>query len=119
MLQRLQSVIKTRVILVFTLTHLGLALSGYALVKNDPTSSLYIAGVGCLYGGFLLSLFFIITPILPWIRRVQRIEFWISLIIENLPKIIAAYQQIIEIWNTSQKKETQNKSEKHVKKSHS
>jgi hypothetical protein len=115
MFDRIQSAIKTRIIFVFLIIHLGLALCVYAFATGDTRSQICLAGVSCLYAGFLFAIFFIVSPLLPWYQRAKEIHSWIQLIIDNLPKIIAAYQQMVEIWHASKSKHSPKKSEKHAK----
>jgi ABC-type dipeptide/oligopeptide/nickel transport system permease component len=108
--------IKVRVISVFLIVHLGLGLGIYALARNsafngwDQTSSLFLAGVLCLYLGFFLGVFFIVWPILPWLSRARKVEHWTQRLIhdlpaflEQLPKIIAAIQTFKAAWDDSKK----------------
>jgi hypothetical protein len=115
MFERLLSAIKSRVIFVFVIIHIGLALCIYAFATGEFRSQIALAGVSCLYGGFLFAIFFIVSPLLPWYQRTREVYSWIQLIIDNLPKIIAAYQQMVEIWHTTKSKHSAKKSEKHVK----
>jgi hypothetical protein len=82
----------------------GLALGIYALASNaaqgwSTTSTLFLSAILCLYFGFAFGVFFIIWPLLPWLKRMRQAETWIERILrelpvflEHLPKIIAAIQ---------------------------
>ena len=117
MLQNFQSAIKKRVIAVFLLVHLGLAIAVYALARNsalmgwDQTSTLFLAAILCLYLGFVLGVFFVVAPILPWLNRAKQVEHWtqrlssdLPVFLEQLPKIIAAVESLIAVWNESRRK---------------
>jgi hypothetical protein len=114
MLQNIQDAVKKRAIITFILVHIGAALSAIALIRSttlngwDVDSFLFATGLLLLYGGFLLGVFFIVAPLLPWLKRAQQAEHWserlireLPLFLEQLPKIIAAIQGIVETWNES------------------
>lgn len=115
MLQNLKDAIKLRAFLVFLLVHLGLGCGVFALARSSYeawsiTSTLFLISIILLYGGFLLGVLFILLPALPWIRRIQRVEHWterliheLPLILAQIPKIIAAAQAIIAVWNEAKK----------------
>ena len=115
MFAQLLSAIKNRVIFVFLIIHIGLALCVYAFATGEIRSPISLIGVSCLYAGFLFSVFFIISPLLPWFQRAREIHNWIQLVIDNLPKIIAAYREMVEIWHAAKSKHSAKKSEKHAK----
>ena len=124
-IQEIQSTVKSRAILVCLIVHMGLICGLYAVAKLsimngwDPTTITLLAGILCLYGGFLLALFFVLAPVWPWIRRAQQAEHWITLFLkdlplflEHLPKIVAAIESLIHTWNeTRVPKKTKSKEE--------
>jgi hypothetical protein len=123
MFQNLQSAIKTRAILVFGIVHLGLILALAGLFRSSATlgwetSAVWIAvGLGFLYFGFLLGVFLIVAPIWPWVQRARRLQdlsSWLirdlPLLLEHLPKIIAAVKAIAAAWvEVTEKREAEKK----------
>jgi hypothetical protein len=114
MFQKLRSAVKIRTAVVILVIHAGLVLAILGLARQsamvgwDANLNLMMVGTLCLYGGFLLAVLFVLVPLLPWIRRAKRVEHWserlmrdLPLLIENLPKIVAAFQAIMAIWNDS------------------
>jgi hypothetical protein len=105
-LQEVQEKAKLRGIFVFIIIHIGLALGIYALATNaaegwSATSTLFLSALLCLYLGFVLGIFFIVWPLLPWLKRIRQAETWVERILrelpvflEHLPKIIAAIQAL-------------------------
>jgi hypothetical protein len=125
MIQDFISKIKARVIIVFLIVHLGLIMGVYALARYsalntwDQTSVFFLAGILCVYMGFFLGVFFIVWPILPWVKRVQAAEHWtkrwmdeLPTLIENLPKIIAIVQSIRAAWKEPAEKSVEKSAEK-------
>ena len=121
-LQAVQAAVKKRAILVFLLIHAGLVLGIYALARTtvpngwDETTIVFCAAVVCLYGGVVLGLAFIIWPLLPVIRRVQKADHWaerlvrdLPFFLEQLPKIVAAVQAINTAWNAAKHKDVKHK----------
>ncbi|MEK6580711.1 MAG: hypothetical protein AABZ55_15915 [Bdellovibrionota bacterium] len=117
MIQNLLSALKVRSLLVFLLVHIGLGLGIFALARVsfpmgwDLTSSLFLTSILCLYGGFVLSLAFVLWPLMPWIRRAQHVDHWsdrmirdLPTLLEHLPKIIAAVKSLIATWNETKAK---------------
>jgi len=122
MLQKLQQAVKIRALAVFFIIHLGLALTLFAAARTgvspgwDETSLLFLAGAITIYGGVMLSVFFIAVPLWPWIKRAQQIQYWkenwaseIPAILEQIPKILAAIQAFIAAWKAVQKPTHENK----------
>ena len=104
MFKEIKSAIRIRAFIVFTLVHLGLALGIFALARlsvpnglNDPITKLFLFSIICLYGGFMLAVFFILMPLLPWIQRYHRVRHWTENLLEQVPIILAALPQIIAI----------------------
>jgi hypothetical protein len=91
MLQNLQSAVVTRVVAVFLLIHAGLILGIYALGRAaapngwDETSIILLMSLLCLYGGFLLGVYFIVGKLLPWVKRAQKVEHWTERLLKDLP----------------------------------
>jgi hypothetical protein len=123
MLQDLISAVKIRAVAVFLLIHLGLVLGIYALARTaaisgwDQTACLFLGSVLCLYLGFVLVIFFVLWPLLPWIRRAKKVEHWtervmrdLPYLIEQLPKIVAAIQAVIATWKSATAKSEEPKS---------
>ena len=123
MFNRLLHALKLRAFIVGILVHLGLLFSVIALVQaarsGADTSLLYwlAAGITGFYGGFLTAVFFVVWPLLPWIRRARRILQWREWILEEIPKLMALVPVILQLiksiqalWNelktTSQKPST-------------
>ncbi len=111
MLEGLQRAIRSRAIFVFLVIHLGLILGIYGLARIsmpngwDETSLIFLGALVCLYGGILAAVFFIVWPLLPWLRRVQRIEHWserlirdLPILLQHLPQIIEAVQKLRRAW---------------------
>ena len=126
MLQNLQSAVKKRAIITFILVHIGLALCAFALIRStmlngwDLNATFFLTGILFLYGGFLAGVFFIVAPILPWLKRAQQVEHWserllreLPMFLEQLPKIIAAVQSLIAAWNESKQAPKQEPKKKH------
>ena len=122
MFDKIQTAIKIRIITVFMLVHTGLALGVYSLARAsfngwDQTSVVYLAGILCLYLGFLLGVFFVLGPIMPWVQRAKKVDHWIErvihelpVLVDSLPKIIAAVQTIIALWNDSKRNQSKTES---------
>ena len=110
MFQSIQSALKARVLFVFLLIHAGLALGIFALARIsypngwDLTSVLFLAAVLCLYGGFLLAVAFILIPLLPWLKRAEKVEHWSERLIHDLPQLLAIFQKLLAIWNEAKNK---------------
>ena len=118
MFQDIQDAIKKRAIFTFIIVHLGAACGGVALIRTltlngwDLDSTLFLIGFLLLYFGFLTGVFFIVAPILPWLKRAQQVDSWserllreLPKLLEQLPKIIVAEQTVATIWNESKRKE--------------
>ena len=115
MFSTIQSALKVRSLLVFLMVHVGLALGIFALARSsygewDLTSSLFLATILLLYGGFILSILFIVLPLLPWLKKAQQVEHWsdrlvrdLPIFIEHAPKIIAIVQNAIVTWKEATK----------------
>jgi hypothetical protein len=114
MLQNIQDAIKIRVLVVFVMVHIGLAMGIYALGRSsapngwDETSTFFLLGIVFLYGGFLLSVFFILWTVVPWVKKAQKVEHWserlirdLPLLIEHLPKVVATIQALVASWKES------------------
>lgn len=114
--------IKLRAVAVFLLVHVGLVAGVYALARAsalggwDQTAWFFLASILLLYFGFILGVFFIVWPLLPWVRRVRRIESWsqhllhdLPLLLEQLPKIVAAVQAIAAAWKSATSPEPEKK----------
>jgi Flp pilus assembly protein TadB len=123
MFRDLLNAVKIRAVAVFLLIHLGLVLGIYALARAaalngwDQTACLFLGAVGCLYMGFVLAIFFVLWPLLPWIRRARKVEHWTERVmrdlpyfIEQLPKIVAAVQTVIAAWKSATAKPEEPKS---------
>ena len=114
MLQSILAMLRIRVLVVFLLVHAGLALGIFGLARVsypngwDETSILLLISVLFLYGGFLLSVLFVLLPLLPWVRRAQRVEHWSERLLDDLPQIIAAFQSLLAAWNESRVKANKN-----------
>lgn len=74
-------------------------MAGVSVEGWSTTSTLFLSAILCLYVGFLSGVFFIVWPLLPWLRRIRQAESWVERILrelpiflEHLPKIIAAIQ---------------------------
>jgi Flp pilus assembly protein TadB len=106
-LQQFEQAIKIRVLFVFIFVHAGLGLAlfgaGRWVAKNgfDGVSLTVLTGLLLMYLGVLLAAFFIVWPLLPWIRRAREARNWIDrllhdlpALLEHLPAIIAAIHQI-------------------------
>ena len=110
MFQSILAVIRIRALVVFLLVHAGLAFGIFGLARVsypngwDGTAVLFLVSILCLYGGFLLSVLFVLLPLLPWLRRAQRVEHWSERLIEELPQIIAAFRSLLAVWNESRAK---------------
>lgn len=112
MLENLQAVVKFRLLLVLLVVHIGLVAGIVALAREslpngwDATSILFLIAICALYGGFVLAVLFVVLPILPWIRRVQRVEHWterlirdLPVLVEHLPKLLIVIQSFVAVWN--------------------
>ena len=112
MFTNIESAIKKRALLVFLIIHLGLGLGICALSRQtlqagwDLTTNFLLASVFFLYGGFVLGILFILLPLLPWLKRAQKVETWtdrivrdLPIILEHLPKLVAIIQSMVLIWN--------------------
>ena len=121
-LQSIQVAIKKRSIFVFLLIHTGLVLGIYALARTtvpegwNQTTIVFLAAIACLYGGVLLGIFFVVWPLLPLLKKIQKAENWYERILhdlpyflEQLPKIIAAIQSLIAAVNTPKTNTTNKK----------
>lgn len=109
--QAFQDAVKLRAIAVFALVHVGLVLGIFLLARLsaadgwNSTTWLLAGALACFYGGFVLGAFFILAPLLPWIRRFQTAQHWterllhdIPIIMEQVPKVIQAIQTFLATW---------------------
>ena len=114
MFETLISTLKVRTILVFVLVHVGLCFGIFALARTsfpdgwNSTSTFLALALAGLYGGFLLGTLFVILPLIPLVKKAQRVEHWyekwigdLPLLVEQFPKIIAAAQQLMAEWQES------------------
>ena len=112
MFGNLQAALKAKTLLVLGFIHLGLILGVFSLARTsfpngwDLTSTLFLVSIICLYGGFMAGLIFIVVPLLPWLKRAERMEHWterllreIPLLLEHLPQVIIALRSLIAVWN--------------------
>jgi hypothetical protein len=117
--QHIQAMIKRRTLGVMFVVHAGLIVAAFALARLsvqtgwDQTAIMLLLGILGIYLGFLLGAFFIIGPVLPWIRRAKRMEHWtdrlvrdLPVFMEHLPKIIAAVEHLIVFWNSTRQTQT-------------
>ena len=110
--QNIQSALKLKALIVFALIHAGLILGIITVSRSsfpggwDLTSSLFLASIICLYGGFILAVLFVLIPLLPWLKRAQKVETWtdrlmrdIPIILAQVPQVIALIQALVSAWN--------------------
>jgi uncharacterized membrane protein len=105
MIQEFEQSIKNRVLGVFLLVHVGLGLSMFGIGKwvalngMDGISVTLLLGVFLLYLGVLLGVFFIVWPLLPWIRKAREARNWVESFMQDIPGILAVVRQVIALWN--------------------
>lgn len=112
MFEAIQKTIKLKAALIFLLIHVGLVTAVYCVARlsgsmgMDQTLGFLLAGILILYFGILLGIYFVMAPLIPWIRRTQQVSHWtdrllkdLPTLVENLPKIIDAVRTILALWH--------------------
>jgi hypothetical protein len=111
-IENFQSAVKLRLLIALTVIHSGLVVGIFALAREsfsngwDVTSTLFLVSICALYGGLVLAVLFVVLPLLPWLRRAQRVDHWterlirdLPILVEQLPKLLLVIQSIVAVWS--------------------
>lgn len=111
MVQTLLKGIAWRAAFVLVIIHAGLISSVYGLATLPRTDDLQLSwmflawGLGGLYGGMLLGIFFVLWPMWKIYQQVRRMMRWREWILESLPMILAQLpmilQKVAEMWKAT------------------
>jgi len=94
--------LRLRTALVIGVSHLGLAVSIYALIElrasGAPVHLVYTLALGVvgIYSGLVLGLAFVVLPILSWVRTARKLMNWKEWILDELPTILAQVPKWID-----------------------
>ncbi len=100
--EKLLQKLRLRTALVIGVSHLGLAVSIYALIElrasGAPVHLVYTLALGVvgIYSGLVLGLAFVVLPILSWVRTARKLMNWKEWILDELPTILAQVPKWID-----------------------
>jgi hypothetical protein len=100
--QQILTRIKVRAVAVVVVIHLGVfaAIYGVATLPRpdgmELSHWLTLGGLGGIYGGMWLAIFFVVWPLQNLVRRIRRLLSWRDWILDELPRILAALPAVLE-----------------------